>query len=295
MATFRAFITSHPVSAYFGLTFAISWGGTLVATAGSGMSATAGTSDPRFAYALVAMLLGPSVSGLLLTAIVDGRGGLRELLARMLKWRVATRWYAVALLAAPLLWGLALLVLSLVSPRLLPGVVTTSDRTTLVSIGLAVALSAGLFEEIGWTGFAIPRLLARHGTLATGVIVGVVWSAWHVLVSIVWAAPATAGELPVAVFITWSLLTNPIGYLTAFRVLMVWVYERTRSVFVAILMHISVTGSVLILDPAALTGRAALTYALVVAVTVWVAAAFAAIRSGRRRSQHRAIHRRLAA
>jgi membrane protease YdiL (CAAX protease family) len=44
------------------------------------------------------------------------------------------------------------------------------------------------------------------------------------------------------VFITWSLLTNPIGYLTAFRVLMVWVYERTRSVFVAILMHISVTG-----------------------------------------------------
>ena len=295
MTAVRTLVVAHPLLAYFALTFAISWGGALVAIAGGGMSGPAATSDPRFAYALVAMLLGPSVSGLLLTAIVDGRQGLRELLARMVTWRVATRWYVFALLAAPLLWGLALFTLSFDSPTFRSGLVTTADRTTLVGVGLAVAVSAGLFEELGWTGFATPRLLRRYGVFTTGVLVGVLWSAWHILVTILWAAPATAGDLPLPVFLAWSLLGNPVGYLTAFRILMVWVYDRTSSLFVAMLMHASVTGSVLILDPAGLTGAAALTYASVVAVIVWAAAACVAIRYGRPRTHQPAPRPRIAA
>ena len=79
MSTIKAFVTRHPVPAYFALTFAISWGGALLAIGGSGgMQGTTPRSDPRFAYALMAMLAGPSVTGILLTALVSGRTGLRE-------------------------------------------------------------------------------------------------------------------------------------------------------------------------------------------------------------------------
>jgi membrane protease YdiL (CAAX protease family) len=289
-------MVKHPAAAYFALTFAISWGGSLLAIGGmQPLTGTAPTNDPRFVYALIAMLLGPSLSGLLLTVIVHGRDGLRDLLARVVKWRVASRWYAVALLAAPVLWGVTLLALSLVSPKFLSGIVTSADKSTLVAVGLAVAVSAGIFEEIGWTGFAIPHLLRRHGVFATGVVVGVLWSAWHVLVSIVWAAPATAGDLPIAVFLIWSIIGNPVGYLTAFRVLMVWVYDRTGSVLIAMLMHVSVTASVLILDPAALSGTAALIYAFSVAAVVWAAVAVVVITHGRHRARQPADRGTLAA
>jgi hypothetical protein len=44
-----------------------------------------------------------------------------------------------------------------------------------------VEVAVGFFEELGWTGFATPRLRLRHGFLATGLIVGVPWGAWHLL------------------------------------------------------------------------------------------------------------------
>ncbi len=110
----RAFVAKHPALVYFALTFAISWGGALLAIGGSGgMRGTTPTSDPRFVYALIAMLVGPSVTGILLTALVYGRAGLREFVSRLLKWRVGASWYAVALLTAPVVMTATLLALSL--------------------------------------------------------------------------------------------------------------------------------------------------------------------------------------
>src|SRR4029453_1387871 len=78
MTTITAFIRRHPVSAYFGLTFVLSWGGMLLAIGSAGgMRGTTPASDPRFAYALT-MLAGPSLTGQLLTALVHGGTGLRE-------------------------------------------------------------------------------------------------------------------------------------------------------------------------------------------------------------------------
>ena len=161
MSTVNAFLTRYPVPAYFALTFAISWGGALLAIGGSGgMRGTTPTSDPRFMYALMAMLAGPSITGVLLTALVYGRTGLREFLSRLFKWRVGASWYAVALLTPPLLMTATLFTLSLASPAFLPGIFTSDDRTSLLLVGLAVGLAAGIFEELGWTGFAIARIEA---------------------------------------------------------------------------------------------------------------------------------------
>src|SRR4029077_8033797 len=115
--TIKAFVVRHAVAAYFALAFAISWGGILVVVGGAaGFRGTAAQSDPLFRVVYLAMLAGPSVAGLMLTAIVGGRTGLRDLLSRLLAWHVAARWYAMALLIAPVLIISTLLMLSLISP-----------------------------------------------------------------------------------------------------------------------------------------------------------------------------------
>jgi uncharacterized protein len=281
MSTIKAFVKQHPVLTYFALTFAISWGGALLVIGGSGgMWGTTPTSDPRFPFALLAMLAGPSAAGILLTGLVHGRAGFRALLWRLLKWRVGARWYAVALLTAPLLMTATLFALSLTSPMFLPGIFTSDDKTSLLLVGLAVGLAAGIFEELGWTGFAVPGLRLHHGVLATGLIVGILWGAWHLLTNVFWASSASAGDLSLSIFLPASLFGVLVGYLPAFRVLMVWVYDRTGSLLVAILMHVSITASLLVLNPLAISGVTLLTYSFALAAAVWVVVAAVAVANG---------------
>jgi membrane protease YdiL (CAAX protease family) len=252
MKTIKAFIKDHPVLSYFALAFAISWGVILVAVGlgPGGFSATPQQFQMSIPYTVPAMILGPSVAGILMTSLLYGRAGLREFRARLLKWRVGARWYAVALLTAPLSMMAVLLALSLASPEYLPRIFTASDRTALLLMGIAVGLTAGIFEELGWTGFAVPTLLRlRHGVLGTGLIVGVLWGAWHLPINF-WASGVTAGELSPAIFAPFWLLGILVGSLAAYRVLMVWVYERTNgSLLVAMLMHVSLAAFTFILTP----------------------------------------------
>ena len=271
MRTLQAFIAKYSVAIFFALTFAISWGGALLAIGGGGaMRGTTPASDPRFAYAVMAMLVGPSVTGILLTWLVSGRRGLREYLSRLLRWRVGAMWYAVALLTAPILMLATLLALSATSPAFLPGIFTSQDTTSLLLISLAVGLSAGLFEELGWTGFAIPTLRRSYGVLSTGLIVGIVWSAWHLLPQ-VWSSRAAAGDLTMSVYLAATAVGVFVGYLTAFRILMVWVYELTESLLLGMLMHVSFTASLLTLNPLNLAGQNLQLYSFALAGILWVA------------------------
>ena len=280
MTALTAFISTHRVPAYFMTAFAISWGGALLAIGGAGaMEGTKPESDPRFAYALLAMVAGPSLAGIFLTALLDGRAGLRRLASRLMRWRVNASWYAVALLTAPALMVASLLALSLISSSFLPGIVTSPDKATLLIVSLAVGLCAGIFEEIGWTGFAIPALRQRHSLLATGLILGIWWSAWHLLPN-VWSARAAAGDLPMAIHATGTAIGVFAGYLTAFRILMVWVHEQTDSVLLAMLMHVSLTASLLTLNPIGISGLNLLIYSFVFAGAVWVLVGVVAARAG---------------
>lgn len=265
-------VARRPVLAYAVLTFAISWGGVILAIGGTGALQTAPAEDRRFAIAVLAMIAGPSLSAVLLTALLEGPAGLRRLAARGLKWRVGRRWYAAALATAPVLWMATLVVLSRVSPGFESGVATAKDPAARVTVGLAAAVAAGVFEEIGWTGFAIPHLRRRRSAVATGLIVGALWGMWHLLTNVLWAVRLSAGDLPLSIFLPVSVAGLLVGYLTAFRVLMVWVYDRTGSLLVAMLMHVSLTACVLILDPVGLTGLSLLAYSAALAAAVWLAA-----------------------
>jgi hypothetical protein len=124
-------------------------------------------------------------------------------------------------------------------------------------------------EELGWTGFAVPTLLRqRHGVLATGLFVGVLWGLWHFLISF-WASGTSSGALSLAGFLPAVLFY--VGSLPAYRVLMVWVYDRTgESMFVAMLMHASFSASMLIQQPLGLALVPGLAWNLVLAAALWV-------------------------
>jgi uncharacterized protein len=281
MKTIKAFIKRHPLLSYFALAFAISWGGILIAVGlgPGGFSATPQQLQMAVPYAVPAMILGPSVAGILLTGLLYGRTGLREFRSRLLRWRVGARWYAVALLTAPLSMMAVLLALSLLSPEFLPRIFTAGDKPILLLMGIAVGLVAGIFEELGWTGFAVPTLLRLpYGVLATGLIVGVLWGAWHFFVNF-WGSGVTSGELSLAIFLPVWLLGTLVGSLTAYRVLMVWVYERTGSLLVAMLMHVSLATFTFILTPP-LGGAPYWVIGFAYAAALWVVVAAVAVAQG---------------
>jgi membrane protease YdiL (CAAX protease family) len=274
MTAIRTFIQRHPVLAFYLLVFVISWGGLLVIAAPSGIPGPEDQVNRLFPTALLILFAGPSVSGVLMTAIVSGRRGLRDLLSRLLKWQVEARWYAVAILFAPFLVAALLLTLSLRSLDYLPGILNTADKVSLLIFGIAWGLVGGGFlEELGWTGFAVPRLRNRYGVLATALIVGLLWGVWHFLIAF-WSSGTMAGEA-LAMFVAGFLIFY-IGALPAYRVLMVWVYDRTESLLLAMLMHASLSASTLILQPLS-TGAPYLIWNLALAVTLWIIVAVVAL------------------
>ncbi len=276
MASLTAFIRKHPLATYFALTFTLSWGGAFLAIGGArGMQGTAPASDPRFPYALIAMLAGPSISGILMTALVYGGTGLRDFASRLLTRRVSARWYG-ALVIAPAALGVALLALSAFSPAFVPGVFASNGKLSLLLISLGVGVSAGIFEELGWTGFAIPTLRRSRGMVATGFIIGIFWTAWHLFPNI-WAARPAAGDLAVSIHMTGIIAGIFIGYLTAFRILMVWVYDATKSIFVAMLMHVSLTFGLLTLNPLGIAGMHLLVFSFAFAAALWIVVAVVAL------------------
>jgi uncharacterized protein len=272
MKTIMAFITRHPVLSYYVLTFTISWGGLLVVAGSGGIPGTSEQVAALLPIAFLFLFAGPSVAGILLTSLVDGRAGFREARSRLLRWRVGARWYAVALLTAPLSVMASLFALSLLSPAFLPGILTTSDKAPLLLFGIVARLATGFCEELGWTGFAVPRLRLRHGVFTSGLFVGLLWGAWHFLVNL-WGSDTSSGGLSLALFLPALLFT----FLPAYRVLMVWVYDRTGSLLVAMLMHASLVAFWLISTPLAIAGVTIVTWYLVWAAVLWVVVAAVAV------------------
>lgn len=232
---FQSLVRSYPVCSFFALAFGISWGGILAVLSATNFNLL----DLRPLHTgliFVLMLLGPSVAGLTLTALLEGRDGLHRLRARLAHWRVGLRWYLVALVTMPLLllatlWPLSICLDPAFSPRF---------QWPLFVIGLV----AGSFEEVGWTGFAAPRMLHKQRLFVAGLWLGLLWAIWHVLVDFRQNSSAM-GPLWLLEFAVFY-----VGALTAYRLLMTWVYANTQSLLLAVLMHASYTGWLFVLYPA---------------------------------------------
>jgi len=266
-------VARHPVLSYVALAFAISWGGVIVAVGPGRFPGTVDQFEALLLPVVLVMLAGPSLAGLLVIGVLDGRPGLGDLRTRVLTLRVGPRWYLPAIAIAPLAVAATLFALSLASPAFRPGILSVPDRTAHLAIGLLTGLAAGLFEELGWTGVVVPHLRRRHSVLATGLLVGLLWGAWHLLV-VWWGSAPSAGGVSMSIYLPVMTLS----FLPPYRVLMVWVYDRTSSVGMAMLMHASLTASVRIFDPIGISGAPILTYNLSLAIVLWLVVAIVASR-----------------
>jgi len=176
-------------------------GGVLILGAPYGMPTTSEQFAKVWAIVFIPYFLGPSMASLLLTGLLDGREGFRGLLSRLVKWQVGIRWYAVALLTAPLLVTLILFLLSLVSSEYLPAIVTANDKIAVMLMGTMVGLiEGGLLEELGWTGFAVPKLKRQYSIFATGLIVGALHAVWHFLPTF-WGSGDSSGVFDLLLFL----------------------------------------------------------------------------------------------
>jgi len=255
--TIASWVRRHPLTAYFALAYGISWGGILILLAGKSFHLAVHQPQDRGLF-FVLMLLGPSTSGLALTAVLDGRAGLHELWMRLTRWRVGPQWYAVALLTTPLLvlailWPLSAFVSPAFAPRF---------QAAFFALGLVV----GSFEEIGWTGFATPRLLHDHSPPMAGALLGLGWALWHLVAD----ATGNISTMGIAWFAWFAVFW--MAALPAYRILMTWVYANSKSVLLAVLMHAGYTGWLFVLYPATSFGQG-LVWQAGFAASLWVAAA----------------------
>lgn len=265
---FKATVQRYPLITYFVLAYAIAWGGTLLVAGASRLQGDT-LSSTKLALVMLMMLLGPSVAGVIVTALVSGRAGLRDLWVRMRGWRVEGRWYGVAVLTTPVVLLSVLVALTLfISPDYRPGF--------NLLFGLVAGGLAGFFEEIGWSGFATPRLLQKYGVLSTGLLLGVLWGGWHGMAGFVGSTPGQEAFWLVEFVLFWGVT------LTAFRILMTWVYHKTGSVLVAQIMHACFTGTLVAVLPV-LSQRQTLVYEVIFAACLWGVVAILTVVS--RRSQ----------
>ncbi len=190
-----------------------------------------------WAFAPLAFLggWGPSVAALLVAAYAGGRVAVGRLVKSLAIWRVAARWYLVTLALPPLVTAASLLVVDRGFATL--GQIHPGAALANIPIAYALALPFGpLGEELGWRGFALPRLLSRHGPVGASVLLGVLWTFWHVPMMI-WSPGAS---IPSFMGLSVTSVAVYLVQITAITVLMTVLFLRTNgSVLLAVLAHLA--------------------------------------------------------
>ena len=272
----KQFLLKYPVAIYYMVTFLISWGGLILIIGGPGNISSQPAKVPFLPLYFITVA-GPVVAGVLLTGIYNGRKGYRELLSRLFKWRVPVKWYAAAFLIAPLSVFTALFALSVFSPPYMPGIFAAGnnpvasvfglqegDKAALVLFVLMLGIFNGLVEEVGWTGFVTPRLKQKHSLVHTSILLGIMWGLWHFLSNYLGSADG-AGTVPLSLYMPVMLFS----FLPPFRIIMVWVYRHTGSLFIGVLMHACLDVFWLLSMPISITGKERMVWYLVWAVVLW--------------------------
>jgi len=264
----KEYFRKHGLFFYFLLTIVITWGGIYMAVGLDGILGNEAIPDNRMPILYSVTLLGPIVSSLIMTALADGKAGFRNIGSRLFKWRNNIGWYALALLTVPLMVTGLLLILSRFSIKFTPAILLEKNKGSLLALGIFMGLAVGFFEEVGWTGFALPKLRERYSVLKSGLLLGIFWGLWHLPLFV--ASTKTSGSVSPIIYLVVLLFS----FLPIYRVIMTWVYERTESLLIAILMHAPLSASQLILIPPELSGTKLVVYNLIFSVLLWVMLGF---------------------
>jgi membrane protease YdiL (CAAX protease family) len=222
--------------------------------------------DAYFPYMLMILLSGPLVSGILLKILFDGFNGLGEIFKNLIQFKFAFKWYFFALLLTPLVVSVLLGILSLYSDQYLPEILIADNKLEILIQGIMIGIFGGLVEELGWTGFLIPKLIQKNKIFITGLLVGLFWGIWHIPMTY-WASGDMNGTFSMDLFLPPFIFY--LAVLPVYRIFMIWVYSQTSSLLLAILTHASLIFSTLfVLKPIA-TGFLLIIYYILLSLILW--------------------------
>ena len=211
-------IQRHPLVTFFLLVYGIAWVVWVPRAAGAPL----GVVGQAWTWA-------PAIAALLAAALTGGRAALRELGARLVRWRVGWQWYLVVILG-PATFSLVVAGVYVLLGGSWAAAAPPSLREGPLVLPLflvILTLTDGLGEELAWRGFALPRLLTRHNALGASLMLGVLWALWHL--PLLWTEGNAMYQQPV-----WLLLLD----IPAKSILFTWVFLHTRgSVLLAMLLH----------------------------------------------------------
>lgn len=226
-------LRQHPLFAFFFMAYAFSWI-VLIPFVLSEWDIL-----PKvFTFAFVLNpFVGPALAGCIMAYVTEGSAGVLRLLRRCIQWRAGWQWYMLILLGIPALFLLGI--------SALPGALASFGGipphflvTYMVTFVVILFLGGPLGEEIGWRGFALPRMQSRYGPLWGTLLLGVLWVFWHLPHFLTSAQRGGPGSSFTA------FLTNfPIFFLMvmAMAIIFTWVFNHTRrSLLIAIGLHASI-------------------------------------------------------
>jgi membrane protease YdiL (CAAX protease family) len=220
----------HPLVLFFALAYAFSW-----VVWAPAVFLSRGTSEPQTSSALFHLVgsLGPMISAFVVTALGSGSMGVRELLSRVFRWRVGLGWWGVAAAGTPILF-LAAAVISRFLFGGWPdmGEFGRSEEFSFLGLlpyWLANFVFFGFGEEVGWRGFALPRLQTGRSALLAALILSLLWAGWHLpLFSFVMGFESMG----------FAAVPGWFFFIVTGSVLLSWIYNSTGgSVLIVAIFH----------------------------------------------------------
>ena len=222
-------VKEHPIITYFVLAYAISW--IIVAPL---VASAQGFIDVPIPFALHYLNdYAPLLAAIITTAVASGRDGLRDLFQRMIKWRVGWGWVLVAAFSPLAVYAIAVGIVVFVLGDPPPDLSLLGTITYIPFLGWGAwvfwILTAGIGEESGWRGYALPKLQAHMSALSATLIVTLLWVGWHLPRFFYYGAymELSFSVLPLAAH----------GFL-ALAIVLTWLYNSTRgSILMVALFH----------------------------------------------------------
>ncbi len=210
----------------------------------------------------VVMVFIPTLIALSLTAMADGWGGVRALLGKLAQWRMRPTWIVIALALGLVLRvtmsGIALLL------GLIPAIHLRPWSPMQLALFAVMLFLFAIPEELGWRGYALPKLLKTHSPLVAGLIIGMLWGSLHLALTLPGMIYAGAPQLPILLEVT------------GLSVLATWFYVRTNgNLLVTSVFHAAQSFFVIVTDGVSpeqqlwLMAVVLLTTTLVVAIAEW--------------------------
>ena len=228
--TKESFIQKYPLTAFFLLAIGLTWVFLITDALGS-----RGILPFRLPLPLmIVMSYMPTLAAVIVTGQTNGKEGVRELFRKLLIGRVGLRWYLFAIFGLAVIYIAVILlhnfmagssVLPILSEKLPP---LSPSQLVFYVIPMFLVITILNGEELGWRGFALPRLQARYNALTSSLILGVIWTLFHLPLFFTVTGSSQA-DWPFASFLVSTM---------AMTILYTWMYNNTRgSVLMAYLFH----------------------------------------------------------